>query len=241
MLFKELFKKLRWLCLLVVAVMAVSYNTLAVYGYAQQEARAVREAEAAAARTSVVRQLTCDTVYMRIPNISRTTRQFVYDKRDYISQYCNLVLDLRGNYGGWLSDFHRIACLFVPRGAVIAREEMRLPIFTRYITSDRDVFFVFENIIILQDRRTASAAEGLILALQEHVRGVVTLGDTTFGKGIGQVTVPITGGYAVRATVLNMLGPQGQSVHMVGIEPDVKACGETDKVTQALSLIYKCC
>ena len=212
-------------------------NDRFTYLYAPQEIQAVRTADRAIARTVTVEALTEDTVYLFIPNISRITREFVHDNRHYMAQYRNLVLDLRGNYGGWLSDAHRIASLFTPRGVTLSYEETRMNLFTRTITSRGDAFFDFENIIILQNRRTASAAEVLILAMREHTPNVVTVGYTTFGKGIGQVTVPLTGGYAVRATVLNVLGPTGESIHMIGIEPDIPADPELDMIEQALALL----
>ena len=211
-------------------------NDRYTYLYAPQEIEAVREIDRRIARTASVEALDDYTVHLFIPNISRITRQFVQENKDYLAQYDNLVLDLRGNYGGWLADFHRIADLFVPNGAVLSYEETRLPFFSREITSSNDAFFDFDNIIILQNRRTASAAESLILALVEHVPGVVTLGETTFGKGTGQVTIPLTQGYAVRATVLRVLGPGRQCINLVGIEPDIVAEPDVDWVEQALYL-----
>ena len=212
-------------------------NDRFTYLYSPQEHVAVREREVAVARTASVTSLTEDTVKLFVPNLSRIARDFVLDNRDKLAQYPNLVLDLRGNRGGWLSDFHRIADLFVPRGAVLSVEETRMRLFTRTITSRNDPYFDFENIIILQDRRTASAAEGLIMALKYHMPNVVSVGDTTFGKGIGQVTIPLTGGYAVRATVLLVNGPDGQNIHMTGIAPDIIADPEIYMVDQALALL----
>lgn len=208
------------------------------YLYAPQEIQHVRETDRVIARRATVEALTEDTVFLFIPNISRITREFVYDNREYMAQYSNLVLDLRGNYGGWLADFHRIAGLFTPQGVTLSYEVTRLPMFTRTITSRGDTFFEFENIIILQNRRTASAAESLIMALQEHTPGVVLLGETTFGKGTGQVTIPLTRGYAIRATVLDVLGPNGRSIHLTGIDPDIFADPDLDMLEQALRIIY---
>jgi len=213
-------------------------NDRYTYLYAPQEIQHVREVDRAIARGATVEALTEDTVFLFIPNISRITREFVYDNREYMAQYRNLVLDLRGNYGGWLADFHRIASLFTPEGVTISYEDTRLPMFTRTITSRGDMFFNFENIVILQNRRTASAAESLIMALQEHTPGVILLGETTFGKGTGQVTIPLTRGYAIRATVLDVLGPNRRSINLIGIDPDIRANPEMDMIEQALGIIY---
>jgi len=212
-------------------------NDRYTYLYSPQEHVAVREREVARARQASVTRLDDDTVKLFVPNLSRIARDFVLDYREYLTQYQNLVLDLRGNSGGWLSDFHRIADLFVPRGGVLSIEETRMPLFSRTITSSNEPYFDFENIIILQNGRTASAAEGLILALQYHMPNVVSIGDTTFGKGIGQVTIPLTGGYAVRATVLLVNGPDGENIHMTGILPDIPSEPDVYAVDQALMLL----
>jgi len=212
-------------------------NDRYTYLYSPQEHIAVREREVARAREAAVTPLTEDTIQLFVPNLSRIAREFVLDNREQLAQYPNLILDLRGNSGGWLSDFHRIADLFVPRGAVLSIEETRMSLFSRTITSDNDLFFDFENIIILQNRRTASAAEGLIMALQYHLPNVTIIGDNTFGKGIGQVTIPLTGGYAVRATVLLVNGPDGENIHMVGIPPDIPFDPDIYAVDQALALL----
>ncbi|MCL2218080.1 MAG: S41 family peptidase [Defluviitaleaceae bacterium] len=212
-------------------------NDRFTYLYAPQEIQHVRAVDRVIARRVEVEVLNEDTVRLFIPNISRYTREFVYEHRDFMAQFPNMVLDLRGNYGGWLPDAHRIASLFTPRNVTLSYHQTRMSFFTETITSRGEQFFHFENVVILQDRRTASAAEVLILALREHTPNVVTIGYRTVGKGIGQVTVPLTSGYAVRATVLNVLGPVGQSIHLVGIYPDIPADPYIDMVEQALEII----
>ena len=220
----------------VISVFTSYLNDRYTYLYSPQEHVAVREREVAIGRTASVTVLSDDTVKLFVPNLSRVARDFVLDNREELSQYPNLVLDLRGNSGGWLVDFHRIAELFVPRGGVLSIEETRISLFSRTITSGAEPYFHFENIIILQNRRTASAAEALILALQYHLPNVTTIGENTFGKGIGQVTIPLTGGYALRATTLLVNGPDGSNIHMTGIKPDIQYDPELS-VYQALALL----
>ena len=191
--------------------------------------------ERAVARTAAVQALSDDTVRLYIPNISAITRRFVFDHRDYLAGYSNLVLDLRNNSGGLLSEFHRIAGLFLDDGYVIAHEYTRLSFFTRTIYSRGDAFFDFDHIIILQNRNTASAAEGLILALTANLPNVITIGETSFGKGIGQVTLPLTGSYAVRATVMRLYGPNREWIHEIGIEANIPGYG--DRIQQAMFIL----
>jgi hypothetical protein len=206
------------------------------YLYTPQNYQYSIQSEREDAKLSEVRELTPDTAYLYITNISSGTRKFVYENREFLSQYKNLVLDLRGNYGGLLMDFYSVADLFVEKGAVLGHEEVRLPFITHAVKSKGNPYFNFENIIILQDKNTASASEGLINSLKQNLPNVRLLGETTFGKGIGQVTIPLTGGYAMRATVLLVTGPDGESVHGAGIAPDVAASSD-DWIREALSLL----
>ncbi|MCL2015155.1 MAG: S41 family peptidase [Defluviitaleaceae bacterium] len=178
--------------------------------------------------------LTESTVYLFVPNISGHTRRFIQENRTVIGQFDNLILDLRANSGGLLMDFHQIADLFVENGAILGYEETRLPFFTRQIRSRNAAYFDFDNIIILQNRNTASAAESLILALQDNLQNITTIGTTTTGKAIGQVTIPLTGGSAVRGTVLLISGPNGETIHNIGIAPNI----EFDETETADILAY---
>ena len=168
--------------------------------------------------------------YVFLPNISSYVRDFVMDNRHEINQFDNLILDLRGNTGGVLDDFHAIAELFLERGVTVGYETARQTVINWIFGSHRrsrgHQFFEFDNIIILQSGNTASASEGLIMALKENLDNVTTVGTTTFGKGIGQATLPLRGGFAVRATVILIETPSGNTVHDIGIAPDIEFEGE---------------
>jgi len=213
----------------VISVMTAELNDSFTYLYAPHEFSEARETDREIAKESTAYALNDDTVYLYLPNISRTSRKFVYEHREYLSSYENIVLDLRGNYGGWIPDFHKIANLFLPSGAVLNHQITRHAFLTRVITSNSNAYFNFKKIIILQDKNTASAAESLLMALRENLPNVTTIGQTTFGKGTGQITIPLTGSYAVRATVLQVPGPSRQNIHYIGIAPDIRETEEKNK------------
>ena len=196
------------------------------YLYSPTERQESLARERADARTIYFEAVTDDVVRLFIPNMTNYTRRFVRDNRSELARYPYLILDLRSNYGGWLAAFHQIADLFVERGDSIGHERTRWRIFSNHIRGRRAPYFDFEHIFILQDHHTASATEGLILALQENLDSVTSIGTQTFGKAVGQVTVPLTGGSAVRASVLLVEGPQGQDIHGVGIAPDIEYDGD---------------
>ncbi len=162
-----------------------------------------------------------DIIYTSLPNISKGTREFIYDNVDEFKKYKNIIIDLRGNYGGMLSDYYKISDLFLDKNVTIGYENTRLPFLNREIKTKKKKYLEFENIFILQDESTASSAEGLIMSLKENLDNVTIIGTKSFGKGIGQVTIPLTGGYAVKATILTLQTPNSYSIHKVGINPDI--------------------
>ncbi|MCL1997654.1 MAG: S41 family peptidase [Turicibacter sp.] len=205
------------------------------YLYNPGQFMAARQQERQIAQTVRFEALTDNIVYLALPNIHSYARRFVWQNREELAQFSYLILDLRGNFGGMLRDFHQIADLFVAPDATIAYERTRWSLFTRTIRGNGDPYFNFDKLLILQNAATASAAEGLVLALRENVPNITTIGTTTFGKAIGQVSIPMRGGSAVRATVLVLEGPAGEWIHNIGIEPDIEY--EGDALAMALALL----
>lgn len=134
-----------------------------------------------------------------------------------------LVLDLRGNPGGYLEGAVSIAGYFMPQGKVVVREsfgdnkEEQV-----YRTSSKQLVDVgVDDFVVLIDGGSASASEILAGALSEH--GVATtIGDTTFGKGSVQELVSLPDKSAVKVTIARWLTPEGMSFSEGGLEPDVK-------------------
>jgi len=203
------------------------------YLYTPQNYQLSKAVEKADAKTAQIKELTPDAVYMLIPNISDGTKDFVLSNKQTLSEYKNLVLDLRSNYGGLLADFYKMADLFTQRGEVLGYEKYRIRLLTHPVKSSGDSYLKFDKIIILQDENTASAAEGLILSLKGNLDNVTTIGTKTFGKGIGQVTIPLLDGFAAKATVMLVSGPGDNSIHGTGIQPDIPYTGD-DIIGEAL-------
>ncbi len=162
--------------------------------------------------------------YLRIPNVSTYTEQFVYDNKAKLGEFTDLVVDLRQNYGGELNSLYKIVDLFLPKGAIIGYETTRFA--DKAIKAGAKQTLTYNHIVCLQNENTASAAEGFINALRENLDNVTVMGTTSFGKGIGQITIPLKSGYAVKATVLQIKTPQGNTIHRIGIKPDVEFEGE---------------
>jgi carboxyl-terminal processing protease len=73
---------------------------------------------------------------------------------------------------------------------------------------------------VLVNRGSASGAEIVAGALQDHGRAVI-VGETTFGKGSVQTIIPLSGGRAIKLTTSRYFTPSGRSIHVSGIRPDV--------------------
>jgi len=138
----------------------------------------------------------------------------------------SIVVDLRGNPGGYLQTVVNIAGLFLDDRQVVIREESRLDTL-RHLVSGHGSLPNPARLpaAVAVDGSSASASEVLALALRDHGRATV-VGATTYGKNTGQITWPVLsrdgtllGG--ARVTVFRWFGPDGASAEG-GIEPDVE-------------------
>lgn len=136
-----------------------------------------------------------------------------------------LILDLRGNPGGYLDAAWDMASWFLPTGKVIVTEdfggkgENKVYKSKGYDTLNK--FFGQNNykIVILVNNGSASAAEILAGALQEH--GVAKLvGVKTFGKGSVQELIEITPDTSLKVTIARWLTPKGHNLSHDGLDPD---------------------
>jgi carboxyl-terminal processing protease len=121
-----------------------------------------------------------------------------------------LVLDLRGNGGGYLEQSGTVANLFLKRGTEVSSVRGRAG-FQEVLTANDDPVAPEIPLIVLTDGRTASASEIVAGALQDHDRAVI-LGTTSFGKGLVQTVYPLEGGYALKMTTAKWYTPSGRSI-----------------------------
>jgi len=130
-----------------------------------------------------------------------------------------LILDLRNNPGGVLDAAVDVSDLFLDSGLIVTANG-RTPD-ARFIRSAHhgDVLGGAELVVLVNDG-SASASEIVAGALQDHSRAVV-IGTTTFGKGLVQTVMPLSKGRAIKLTTSRYYTPSGDSIHEVGITPDV--------------------
>lgn len=154
---------------------------------------------------------------------SNSTGLFRNALREFVeSGKSKLVLDLRGNPGGYLDAAVDMASWFLPTGKVVVVEDYagNAPNIV-HRSSGYNIFNDNLKMVILVDRGSASASE--ILADALHHYGIGTMvGVPTFGKGSVQELVTITSDTALKITVARWLGPNGDQIPLTGIIPDVE-------------------
>ncbi len=131
-----------------------------------------------------------------------------------------LIIDMRGNPGGYLEAAVQMASWFMPAGKVIVTED--------YAGHDDNIvhrsmgYNIFGKdlqVVILQDKGSASAAEIFAGAMRINA-GAKLVGTNSFGKGSVQELVDITPGTSLKITVARWLGPDGHQIPLTGIVPD---------------------
>lgn len=135
-----------------------------------------------------------------------------------------LILDLRSNPGGDLSVVVEIARRLLPVG-LITYTEVPSGQRTEY-TCDGE-YEIDIPMVVLINGYSASAAEILAGAIQDHNKGTV-VGTTSYGKGIVQRLITLEDGSAVKLTVSGWFTPNGNNIQGSGIEPDVEAEYDTN-------------
>lgn len=122
----------------------------------------------------------------------------------------SLILDLRGNQGGYLDQALEVADLFLDRGQEIASVRHRAEAPSRYI-AEMDPVVGNLPVVVLTDGASASASEIVAGALQDHDRALL-VGTTSFGKGLVQTMYQLDEGWALKLTTGKWYTPSGRSI-----------------------------
>ena len=163
-------------------------------------------------------------IYARITMFSETTALdfaagAVRLRRDLGSKPRGVVLDLRNNPGGVLESAVEIADHLLEDGVIVTADG-RTPAARFSMSATPGEVLPGVPVVVLVNGATASAAEILAGALQDHHRARL-LGRRTFGKGSVQTVMPLTGGRAIKLTTSRYYTPSGRSIQGSGIEPDL--------------------
>ncbi len=130
-----------------------------------------------------------------------------------------LVLDLRGNPGGWLSEAISTSGLFLPKGELVLIERLKDGTEQPY-TVPNDPLLPDLPVVVLVDGGSASSSEIVAGALQDHGRATL-IGERTFGKGSVQLAYELSNGAELRVTKARWFTPNDRPIHGEGLEPDI--------------------
>jgi len=141
-------------------------------------------------------------------------------KKFSLSKTDKLLLDLRGNPGGYLEAAVNMASWFLPEGKTVVTEDYGDNIKqTMYRSQGYDIFTDKLKFVILIDSGSASASEILAGAMQDYGRAKL-IGTQSYGKGSVQEVVDITPDTILKITVAKWLTPNGISISKKGLTPD---------------------
>jgi carboxyl-terminal processing protease len=147
--------------------------------------------------------------YMHVTNFMETTSREVGEALDKFGDINGLVIDLRGNPGGLLNEAVNMSDKFLQKGQIVVSQRGRaFPDQVYRASHGSDTKF---PIVVLVNRNTASAAEIVSGALQDHDRALI-VGETTFGKGLVQTVFQISENTGLALTTYHYYTPSGRLI-----------------------------
>lgn len=177
------------------------------------------------------------TVYIRISTFGGDTNkdwaETVSQINSSVKELDAIVVDLRGNPGGYLQSAVYIAEEFFSKKPVIYEENAQKEQTEVEAKNRNGAFTQVPGIYVLLDKGSASASEILAAALKEN-RQAVIVGETSYGKGTIQDAKNFTDGSGLHITIAKWLTPNKEWVHGVGITPDVEVKRTSDDFNNGL-------
>lgn len=152
-----------------------------------------------------------DTIgYVKLNRFMATTTDEYKEAIAKMPKIKSLILDLRGNTGGFLDQAIKLTDQFLPNNKLIVYTEGRvIPRSDDMSTYEGN--FESGRLIVLIDEESASASEIVAGAIQDHDRGVI-IGRTTFGKGLVQQQIALADSSAIRLTIAKYFTPSGRAI-----------------------------
>src|SRR3954467_10154114 len=185
--------------------------------------------------------------YMHVSGFNETTEHEVADALEQMGDLKGLILDLRQNPGGLLNEGVGVADKFLRKGQLIVSHHGRASQEKRYVATHGNGGKEYP-LVVLVNRGTASAAEIVAGAIQDHDRGLVA-GETTFGKGLVQTVYPLSENTGLALTTSHYYTPSGPRIQREynGVslydyyyhrEDDANPAGKEVKMTDSGRTVY---
>ncbi len=176
--------------------------------------------------TAVKSRMEGDSIVLRISAFNKQTYPNLKDglskqikNAGGIKNINGIVLDLRNNPGGLLSEAISVSDAFLDKGEIVSTRGRNLSDSKRY-NAKRGDLSKGKPIVVLINNGSASASEIVAGALQDHQRAVI-VGEKSFGKGSVQTIIPVQGDGAMRLTTSRYYTPSGRSIQALGVSPDI--------------------
>jgi carboxyl-terminal processing protease len=183
--------------------------------------------------------------YIRLTGFSTTGAKGVHTElaADIAAGRKKIILDLRGNPGGFVEAARDVASEFIADGPLFWQEDADGTKTATNATAGGAATDASIEVVVLIDRGSASASEIVAGALQDRDRATL-VGETTFGKGTVQEWTTLEGAGGFRLTIAKWLTPDQRWIHLEGVEPDVAvtvpadvAAGEDPVLDRALEIL----
>lgn len=151
------------------------------------------------------------------------------------AELSGLILDLRNNPGGLLTEAIDVVDEFIDSGLIVSVRGRTQDQTREYYATKNGSFQTFPVVVMVNDG-SASASEVVAEALQDSKRAVI-LGTKTFGKGSVQTIIKLEDGSGLKLTTAKFYAPSGRSINEVGVTPDIKVENTEDQDKQLESAI----
>ncbi len=161
--------------------------------------------------------------YLRISQFQKRTASDLIkaiSNLKYENNLKGLILDLRNNPGGMLSAAIEVTDSFIKNGLIVSIKGRSHSLDARYEATEKTVVDD-EPIVVIINGGSASAAEIVAGALQDHERAVI-IGTPSFGKGSVQTILALENDHALKLTTALYLTPSGRSIQATGIQPNIE-------------------
>jgi carboxyl-terminal processing protease len=152
------------------------------------------------------------------PNLEQGLKKQV-EELGGMENVSGIVLDLRNNPGGLLTQAIRVSDAFLEKGEIVSTRGRNADDGDRYNATPGDLAGG-KPIVVLINGGSASASEIVAGALKDHRRAII-VGTKSFGKGSVQTVMPLRGDGAMRLTTARYYTPSGRSIQNLGVSPDI--------------------
>ncbi len=171
--------------------------------------------------------------YVRISQFQESTAEDLGKELAKLkdSKIQGLILDLRNNPGGLLSAAVGVSEQFLESDKLVVSIKGRDGRKDEYRARMQSAHYEYP-MIVLVNQGSASASEIVAAAMQDWGKAVI-IGMTTFGKGSVQTILPLSDGSGLRLTTAKYYTPRGESIHKVGVKPDIVVDPKPVTVAQA--------